>query len=82
MLLNMTRLANQLFKDKHKDNIVVGFHVPPFTSINHLHLHLIEKPFLSFWRYCLLSRWAKYPPWSFAKWFITIDQLVSKLEKS
>ena len=38
------------------DNSDLRFHVPPFTSVNHLHLHVMEGPYTIFgaiksWRY-------------------------------
>ena len=54
----------------------LGFHVPPFNSINHLHLHVIAKPFRNF-----LSA-AKYPNgWKSCRWWIELDRLTESLKK-
>ncbi len=51
-----------------------GFHVPPFNSVDHLHLHCFSLPFLD----CL--RQLKYLPKS--PWFLTITDLIKKLERN
>ncbi|KAI8973036.1 HIT-like domain-containing protein [Pilobolus umbonatus] len=52
LLNEMTALGQALMKDQGIQDtslIRMGFHVPPFTSINHLHLHVIALPFKNKW---------------------------------
>ncbi|KAJ3321348.1 hypothetical protein HDV06_004452 [Boothiomyces sp. JEL0866] len=72
MLHNMTRIAKQMI---NSTKLVLGFHVPPFNSIDHLHLHIIEKPFKN------VFRALKYPDSRFCNWFVPLDKLVAALER-
>ena len=78
MVREMYEVGLQVLKgaSSSKQGHVLGFHVPPFTSIPHLHLHVIGKPFNSFWRSC------KYPENFKVPWFIHAHDLIAKLEKS
>ena len=55
MLEEMREMAtNYLFETYRnegltKDNIVFGFHIPPFTSISHLHMHCVILPYNNFY---------------------------------
>jgi hypothetical protein len=59
----------------------LGFHIPPFASVPHLHLHILSG------RYTMLGRF-KYPiakragkagkGWS---WFVEVGQVVEILER-
>jgi hypothetical protein len=52
------------------ENVVYGFHIPPFISVNHLHLHCLVLPFKPEVAF-------KYNERTFP--FITVDHLVEKL---
>jgi hypothetical protein len=47
MIEKMKDLAHNLLQSHGKSGLM-GFHAPYFTTIPHLHLHIIEKPFHSF----------------------------------
>ncbi|XP_059211936.1 adenosine 5'-monophosphoramidase HINT3-like isoform X2 [Centropristis striata] len=55
------------------DDVRIGFHIPPFSSVPHLHLHAMAPastmPFKSQLHYGAQSHW-----------FITIDKVLSQLK--
>ncbi|KDQ24773.1 HIT domain protein [Pleurotus ostreatus PC15] len=60
----------------------LGFHIPPFNSVQHLHLHLQGLPYKS------LVRRMKYPVVQGGKgsvkgfsWFVNVSQLIELLER-
>ncbi|CAH1991543.1 unnamed protein product [Acanthoscelides obtectus] len=57
------------------NDIILGFHCPPFNSISHLHLHVISpKSDMGFFSKLVF----KPNTW----WFQTVDGVLEKLEKS
>ena len=75
MLKTMKQIAVDVFHHQGKVDSLFGFHIPPFTSVGHLHLHMLEKP-LSF-----LGKVA-FPLSVSMPWFKTIDQSLDSLLKS
>jgi hypothetical protein len=54
-----------------RDRRILGFHTPPFHSIDHLHLHCIELPFtqpFAAWRYSPRSLW-----------FLSVDSVLARM---
>ncbi|KAG8199158.1 hypothetical protein JTE90_015989 [Oedothorax gibbosus] len=76
LVKKLVEIGENILKEKSAniEETMYGFHVPPFTSIQHLHLHVIspisEMGFIS----RLMFRPNSY-------WFITASSLVDKLEK-
>jgi diadenosine tetraphosphate (Ap4A) HIT family hydrolase len=53
---------------------IMGFHVPPFISVPHLHLHIIQPPFKSCW-----SQF-KFRASAFSVWFMPAETLLQELQ--
>lgn len=60
-------------------DVKLGFHIPPFSSVHHLHLHVLVPPFTTMGK-------VQYPvrmgvdggkKWT---WFVTPSQVISILE--
>eukprot|EP00904_Undaria_pinnatifida_P009938 jgi/Undpi1/6074/HiC_scaffold_20.g08559.m1 len=60
MMDRMKAVALELLKCEDASNVQLSFHVPPWNSIDHLHLHAIEKPFVSRWQ---SLRFSEGKPW-------------------
>ncbi|KAK9722259.1 hypothetical protein K7432_002800 [Basidiobolus ranarum] len=56
-----------------EDNIRLGFHIPPFNSIDHLHLHCLGLPFRNWW---IGGKYSRNTP----LWFNSIDTILEKLK--
>ena len=73
ILKRMKDIAIQVYAQEGKKDGLFGFHVPPFTSVDHLHLHIIERPFTSIFGSIL------FPSFN-SLWFKTIDSAIANLE--
>ncbi|KAJ3304181.1 hypothetical protein HDV03_003034 [Kappamyces sp. JEL0829] len=74
LLKKMRAISSEMLQHVPVQDRVVGFHIPPFNSMPHLHLHVLQKPFLNAWRM------AKYPKGG-ARWFVELDTLIDSMER-
>jgi len=60
-------------------NVKIGFHIPPFSSVHHLHLHVLVPPFTALGKvmYPVRGGVEGGKKWS---WFVTPSQIISILE--
>ncbi|XP_029983947.1 histidine triad nucleotide-binding protein 3-like [Sphaeramia orbicularis] len=65
---------NILEKNKISDDIRMGFHIPPFSSVPHLHLHALAPA-----SKMNMKSQLRYGPQS--HWFITVDKVLSQLRR-
>ncbi|XP_068609946.1 adenosine 5'-monophosphoramidase HINT3-like [Brachionichthys hirsutus] len=72
-MVEMGRNALEKNKVTDLDDIRMGFHIPPFSSVPHLHLHVLAPASMM----TLKSR-LRYGPQS--HWFIRVDQVLSHLK--
>jgi diadenosine tetraphosphate (Ap4A) HIT family hydrolase len=78
LLLNMRRVALETLLPSAGVNTMdetqfkLGFHLPPFTTVPHLHLHVLTMPFkpLRAWKYRWSGNWKP------------LDVLISELQDS
>ena len=75
MVREMYEVGVTVLKKEGVKDMILGFHIPPFTSIPHLHLHAIGLPFKNFWRSMKYPRELKTP------WFINAQEYIAKLER-
>ncbi|KAF2076493.1 hypothetical protein CYY_002233 [Polysphondylium violaceum] len=74
-LLEMERVANELIERDFKNQTVrLGFHVPPFYSIDHLHLHFLVEPFKPWKR-------IKYQPYLNSLWYKDFSRVLNDLQQ-
>ena len=74
---NITTEPGQFIpKVSNRNQLHIGFHTPPFNSIDHIHLHIIDKSrqkpgFIN---------WIKYHPLAF--WFKSVDSVIREGNKT
>ena len=51
MKTNALNYIKKTNPDINENDIIFGFHTPPFNSINHLHMHCILPPFKNYYYY-------------------------------
>ncbi|XP_073348455.1 adenosine 5'-monophosphoramidase HINT3-like [Pagrus major] len=72
-MVEMGRIILEKNKVSNLDDVRFGFHMPPFSSVPHLHLHaLAPASTMSF------KSQLHYGPQS--HWFITVDKVLSQLK--
>ncbi|AGV14151.1 hypothetical protein C343_01567 [Cryptococcus neoformans C23] len=77
LLDSMTALARTLVPSKPAPKL--GFHIPPFSSVPHIHLHVFSGPHTFIGKF-------KYPVTTYAAgkglgWFVTVEQARNTLER-
>lgn len=78
LIQEMLRIGQKLHADRHpSSDPVMGFHMPPFTSVEHLHLHVLGGAFKNPFR-----RLKYQPGWKRAPWWITGHDFLEKLKES
>ena len=64
------------------DTVRFGFHIPPFNSVNHLHLHVHALPYIT---NILASKYPFKPGYNgYSKgltWFVEVQQTIRILER-
>ncbi|EKX51896.1 hypothetical protein GUITHDRAFT_65823 [Guillardia theta CCMP2712] len=73
LLRRMCDVCDLLLRDRQVEIRAVGFHRPPFHSVEHLHMHCIGgkyRPWLQTLRY-----------WSGTPWFVSVTEVVDEIKK-
>jgi diadenosine tetraphosphate (Ap4A) HIT family hydrolase len=73
-LKDMIHCDKNLAGSPKEDDFIFCFHVPPFNSIDHLHLHCIAPPFNDW------SGSIKYSPGRMKPWVVTVSDVVGLLK--
>ncbi|KAF9336257.1 hypothetical protein BG006_009213 [Podila minutissima] len=75
LLERMKSKAIDLLQDRgqNPENSKLGFHVPPFNTVNHLHLHVLGGE--------LKSRFRKLKYQTGRVWYQDLDQVVDKFKR-
>lgn len=68
----MQALAHELSPRHTK----AGFHIPPFSSVPHLHLHVFEPPFTFLGRLKYPVASSKGDRGKGISWFVSLDQTI------
>ncbi|XP_076024089.1 adenosine 5'-monophosphoramidase HINT3-like [Genypterus blacodes] len=74
-MVEMGKMILEKNKVSDLEDVRMGFHLPPFTSVPHLHLHVLS-PVSQMTSKSLI----RYGPLS--HWFITVDKVLSQLRTS
>lgn len=75
LLEDMQRFGNSLLTTEQQKDSLLVFHLPPWNSIDHLHLHVIaNRSTMSFF-----NGYFKYLPGT--AWCNTIDTVIARLKK-
>ena len=70
---SLLKYGNGKLDPDNPQDVLFCFHVPPFNSIDHLHLHCIGKP-----QHMSFTSWIKYFPDGY--WCKTADTLIKELQ--
>ncbi|KAI9145185.1 HIT-like domain-containing protein [Paraphysoderma sedebokerense] len=78
LLKNMMEIGRKLLIEKFgakDDEIRLGFHLPPFNTVQHLHLHILKLPLNS-----TKERIFFEPHWWNKLWYGDAEDVLKKLE--